>query len=102
MHDFVYKAEYINDEIVVYKFTIIEIKDDNIKALTQNKTIINMTYDIFTTAFSEKDAVSYLINSYTTRIKHIRQTIKTKYYEIETLKNMIPELMFEQRVISNK
>ena len=72
-----YTAAFVNDEIVI----------------TESEKGI---------ASSKEDAILILSNSYCDRIFSIQDSIKRKQCEIDYLKKLIPELMFEQRQVENR
>ncbi len=99
MNDYVYIAKFINDEIIIDQYDIIESSQSTVTINNNNRKFI---YTIDAVAFSKEDAIRVLVNNYSYRIDCIRETIKNKQQEISELQQLIPELLFEQRKLENR
>jgi len=99
MSEYIYYANFENDEISVQKYIVISEDSDTITTVIDKNIYTFNKLDI---ASSPEDAILILINSYTYKILEIEDYIKKKESQIIYLKSLIPELMFEQRKVENR
>jgi len=87
MSEFLYTAKFIQDNFIITKYYIVDVTKDRYLTVTRDGTTVIFQNDLLKIAFSEKDAILLLINSYNSKID------STPDYKVE--------LMFQQRHIQN-
>ena len=101
MSDYVYEARFIDDDIRVEQFKIISKHNDSLVTVNDNGLLRTFPDSIFKVAFSREDAILALVNSYNSTIINVEDKIEFMKSEIIRLKAKIPEIMYEQRRVSN-
>ena len=79
MDNFLFTAEFINDDFRITRYYILEETKDRFKTVTREGTSVTFTNEITQIAFSEKDAILILINNYN------RKMDNAPSYQVELL-----------------